>query len=128
MYNIPEDLVYDRGHIWVRKEGDKARIGISDFLQQRLGKISSIQLPVVGRRLAANSSFGVARGARGGHPLIAPANAEVVEVNSALASNPGLCNQDPYGDGWIAVLELDAPLEGLLNAEGYAIYCDTEVD
>lgn len=125
MYSIPEDLEYDRGHIWIRKEGDKARIGISDFLQQRLGKISFVQLPAAGQTLEGNSSFGVVKGSAGSHELIAPVSAEIVEVNGALETNPSLCNQDPYGAGWIAVLELNGPISGLLNAEGYEIYCQT---
>lgn len=127
MHNIPEDLEYDRGHIWVRKEGDKARIGISDFLQRRLGKIGSIQLPAAGQKLAAGMRFGLAQGESGSQELIAPASAEIVEVNRALGANPALCNEDPYGEGWLAVLELNGPLDGLLNAEGYEIYCQTDM-
>lgn len=128
MYDIPEELLYDRGHMWVRIEGDKAMIGLSDFIQQRLGAINFVQLPQIGATLKANRSFGVVQAAAGSRELVAPVTGEVLAVNVDLENTPDLCNQDPYGQGWIAQVQLREPAQGLLNADGYAIYCQTEND
>lgn len=119
--NIPKDLKYSNDHEWVRQEGDTAVIGISDYAQSQLGDAVFVELPEEGMEVAAKQGFAVIESVKAVSDIYAPVSGTVIGVNEALADAPELINQDPYGEGWIAVIQLNNPkeLEELLNSEAY---------
>jgi glycine cleavage system H protein len=128
--NIPEDNKYTTSHEYVHfdeKEG-VATIGISDYAQKELGDVVFVELPQPGSVVEAADEMGSIESVKAVSELFAPVNGEVVEVNEALAEKPELVNTDPYGDGWMIKLRLGDPteLDGLMNAEEYEEYIETE--
>lgn len=118
---IPSDLKYTSDHEWVRAEGDRATIGITEYAQKELGDVVYVDLPAVGERIKAKAGMGSIESVKAVSDIYAPVTGEVVAVNEELQFNPELVNQDPYGKGWIAVIEFadDQELEKLLTAEEY---------
>lgn len=119
---IPLNLLYTNDHEWLRIEKDIAYIGITDFAQSELGDIVYVEIETVGDTLNQNDVFGSVEAVKTVSDLFLPIHGEVLELNSKLESSPELVNEDPYGEGWIIKLKIDAnaDLEGLLNAEAYA--------
>ena len=119
--NVPDDLLYTESHEWVRREGDKIRVGITDHAQAELTDVVYVELPKVGASYDAKATIAVVESVKAASDIYAPVKGTVLEANNALESNPGLINTDPYGDGWIYVLQFDDAnqLEGLKNAEAY---------
>ena len=119
--NIPDDLRYSKEHEWVRLEGDRARVGISDFAQDSLGDIVFVQLPDVGLDVVAGSSISELESTKSVSEVYVPVTGVVQAVNEALADQPELVNQDPYGAGWMFEVECSDPAEvgTLLDAAGY---------
>ena len=128
MSDIPADLKYAKSHEWVRVEGDTAIVGITDHAQDQLGDMVYVELPEVGSQYAAGDACAVVESVKAASDVYAPVSGEVVEVNEALADSPELVNQDAYGDGWIMRLRLSDPaeLDGLMDADGYAAYVESE--
>lgn len=120
--DFPEELKYSKEHIWVRVEGNKAVVGITDYAQSELGKITSIELPEAGDEIQQEDSFGSIEARKTVADLYAPLTGTVLELNEELLDNPALLNEDPYDSGWIIVVSLDDPeeLTLLLSAEEYA--------
>ncbi|MDQ2689120.1 MAG: glycine cleavage system protein GcvH [Chloroflexota bacterium] len=120
--SYPDDLAYSREHEWVRVDGSRATIGITSFAADELGDIVFVELPEVGATLSQFATFGVVESVKAVSDLYAPISGEVVEVNEALRDTPELMNSDPFGEGWIARVELSdtAELDGLLDADAYA--------
>lgn len=123
---LPDDLLFSSDHEWVRREGAQVRIGITDYAQDALGDIVFIELPGTGATVAAGASMSEVESTKSVSEVYAPVGGVVVAVNDALAERPELLNEDPYGDGWICVIELTdtAELDGLLDAAGYAALLD----
>jgi glycine cleavage system H protein len=121
MSNLPNELKYSKEHEWVRVEGNKAYIGITDFAQSELGDIVFVELPETGDELAQNSTFGTVESVKTVSDLYAPVSGTILEVNDSLADSPEKVNESPYGDGWMVVVELKDPaeLDTLLSAEQY---------
>jgi glycine cleavage system H protein len=119
--NVPDDLRYSTDHEWARLEDGKVRIGITDYAQDTLGDVVFVQLPEVGARVEAGSTFGEVESTKSVSDVYAPVGGTVVEVNVDLADAPNRLNEDPYGEGWICVIEPDdhGALDALLDAEGY---------
>jgi glycine cleavage system H protein len=120
--NVPEDLRYTSDHEWVRlEEGGRIRIGITDYAQDALGDVVFVQLPEVGTSYQANDPFSEVESTKSVSDVYAPLTGTVVEVNVELAESPQRLNEDPYGDGWICVIEPsdDRAHAQLLDAEGY---------
>ena len=120
--NVPEQLRYTSDHEWaVRDDDGTVRIGITDYAQDALGDVVFVQLPSVGDRVGAGESFGEVESTKSVSEIYAPVAGRVVAVNEALADEPGLLNEDPYGRGWICTIELaDAgAFDGLLDAGAY---------
>ena len=119
--NIPEDLRYSPDHEWVRLDGGKATIGITDYAQDALGDVVYVDLPAVGAEVVTGESFGEVESTKSVSDLFSPTNGTILEVNTDLEDNPETVNSDPYGQGWIIVVELaDAgEMDQLLDAEGY---------
>lgn len=118
---IPEDLRYSSDHEWIRADGKRLRIGITDYAQDALGDVVFVKLPEVGETVEAGSAVGEVESTKSVSEIYAPVGGTVVEVNEALADNPEQLNTDPYGEGWIFTLEVtdvDAA-EALLDAGAY---------
>lgn len=126
-WNTPADLRYARSDEWVRIEGSTATLGISDYAQDALNDIVFVELPAIGDTVTAGQSFGAVESVKAASELIALVSGTVTEVNTALDSAPESINADPYGRGWIIRIAVaDASYaDGLLDAEGYAEYCES---
>ena len=118
----PDDLCYSKEHEWVRVDGSRATIGITSFAAEELGDIVFVELPEVGAVLKQFATFGVVESVKAVSDLFAPVSGEVMEVNDALRDAPELLNSDPFGEGWIAKVELADPaeLDALMDAAAYA--------
>jgi glycine cleavage system H protein len=117
----PDDLSYSKEHEWVRQDGTRATIGITSFAADELGDIVFVELPEVGATLTQFGTFGVVESVKAVSDLYAPVSGEIVEVNEALRDSPELLNSDPFGEGWIAIVEMSdrSELDTLLDADGY---------
>ena len=117
----PVELRYSRDHEWVRMESSVARIGITDFAQAALGDVVYVELPEVGLVVTANSAFAEIESTKSVSDVFAPVSGEVIEVNDVLEERPELVNEEPYGDGWICVIQpsAEAELDELMDAESY---------
>jgi glycine cleavage system H protein len=118
----PSDLKYNQEHTWLRMEGDKRGwVGITFYAQEQLKEVVFVELPEVGTDIVHMEPFGVIESAKATNDLYSPVSGVVVEVNHSLEDEPGLVNLDPYGKGWMIVVELSNPAElgRLLSAEEY---------
>ena len=124
MSNIPADLKYTRSHEWLKAlpEGI-VEIGISDHAQQSLGDLVFVELPEVGRSLAAGEACAVVESVKAASDIYAPVAATVVAINAQLAEAPELINRDPYGGGWLLRLRPEVPgaEAGLMSASEYGV-------
>jgi glycine cleavage system H protein len=117
-YNLPNDLYYEENHFWVREDGDLLLMGLDDFGQAMAGEIVFVELPVEGKTLKAGKSFGKLESGKWVGSIYAPVSGEVVSINEKLEINPGLINEDCYGEGWICRIkpsnreELDRLIHG----------------
>ncbi len=119
--NVPDDLLYTESHEWVRREGDKIRVGITDHAQAELTDVVYVELPKSGATYEAKGTIAVVESVKAASDIYAPAKGTVLEVNKALESTPALVNTDPYGEGWIYVLQVEAgeELAALKDAAAY---------
>jgi len=120
-YDIPPELRYTREDEWVRIEGERVVLGVTDYAQQQLGDVVFVELPAVGGSVERGEPFGVVESVKAVADLFGPVSGRVVETNTLLSEQPELVNQDCYGDGWMLVLEPDDPAEidDLLVAASY---------
>ena len=119
--DYPEDLKYSSEHEWVAVDGTRARIGITDYAQDALGDVVFVNLPAVGSTVAAASTCAEVESTKSVSDIYAPVSGEIVEVNAALDDVPERVNTDPYGEGWIFVVEMSDPseLDALMDAAAY---------
>ncbi len=119
--NVPDDLRYTSDHEWVRLEDGKVRIGITDYAQDALGDVVYVQLPEPGSKVEAGASFSEVESTKSVSDIYAPVSGVVADVNTELADAPQRLNEDPYGEGWICVIEPSDPsaYEALLSPEAY---------
>ncbi|MEY3361452.1 MAG: hypothetical protein RL531_1171 [Actinomycetota bacterium] len=117
----PQDLRYSEEHEWVRVEGTRATIGITDFAQDALGDVVFVQLPDAGLAVIRSAGCAEVESTKSVSEIYAPLSGTVVEVNSALEDAPELVNAEPYGQGWIFTVEMSDPgeLDSLMDAAGY---------
>ncbi|MBI3804308.1 MAG: glycine cleavage system protein GcvH [Nitrospirae bacterium] len=118
---IPENLRYHKEHEWVRPEGKKATIGISDFAQEALGDIVYLEIPKLGTEVRYGNEITEIESTKTTSPLYAPVGGKIVAVNEKLKEKPELINQDPYGEGWVVMVEMTDPkeVEKLMTAKEY---------
>jgi glycine cleavage system H protein len=122
--DFPEELKYSKEHVWVRIEGERAVIGITDYAQTELGNITSVELPEPGDELEQDDSFGSVEARKTVAELYAPLSGTVLEVNVELGNAPEFVNDDPYDAGWLVVIEVADSEESnlLMSAEHYEDY------
>jgi len=120
--NIPEDLRYTETHEWVRVEGNRATVGITDVAQSRLGDIVFIELPESGAQIERGEEFSALESVKAASSIFAPVGGRIVAVNERLADAPQLVNGSPYDEGWIARIALGDPseIDSLMGAAAYA--------
>lgn len=118
---IPENLRYTKDHEWVKLEGNRVRIGVTDYAQEALTDVVFVELPEVGEEFGEHDSMGVVESTKSVSDIFAPLAGRVVEVNAKLEDAPELMNSDPYGDGWFCVIEPSEPAAHakLLDAAAY---------
>ena len=119
--NIPSNLKYSKDHEWIKVNGDKAIIGITDFAQRELGDIVYVEIESVGEELEEQSVFGTVEAVKTVSDLLMPLNGEVLEFNNSLEDRPESVNEDPYESGWMIKIKIQNPdqLNELLNADQY---------
>ena len=121
-YVVPDGLQYTKEHEWVRVEGDKCRIGVTDYAQKSLHEIVYVELPKVGMKVARMQSLGTVESVKAVADVFSPVTGEVLDVNTSLSDAPELVNKSPYGDGWITRIEPDdfkKDMALLMNARAY---------
>ena len=124
---VPENLLYSEEHEWVKREGEGlVRIGITDYAQDALGDIVFVELPAAGSQLEFNETFGEVESTKSVSDIFAPVSGTVTQVNESLEDAPETINQDPYGEGWICVVQLEdeSQLSTLLSPEAYAEFTE----
>ncbi|HDD53066.1 MAG: glycine cleavage system protein GcvH [Aquificota bacterium] len=128
---FPEDLLYTREHTWARQEEDGlVVIGVTEFVQRELGEISYVELPREGEKVSQMEVIGSVESLRGVTEIYSPLSGTVMEVNELLLDDPTVINDDPYGEGWIAVVELEDPseLDRLMDAWDYQALIERELE
>ena len=117
----PQDYRYTNDHEWIHPEGDRARVGITEYAQKQLGDIVFLELPEVGRTFKARDRFGTVESVKAVSELYCPVDGEVVELNTALVAKPETINKDPHGEAWMIVLKVKDPamVSALLDAAAY---------
>ena len=117
----PEGLRYTKTHEWLKVEDSRGKVGITYYAQDRLGDVTFVELPQVGTELTKGESFGTVESFKAVSELYAPVGGKVSQVNERLVERPELINQDPYGEGWILVVEIANPaeMEELLSPSDY---------
>lgn len=117
-FEVPENLYYHKEYLWAKKEEGKVKIGMTDFAQKQLNDIVYVELPSAGDTITQNEPFGTLESVKAVSDLIAPISGTIEMVNEELESKPELLNEDPYGEGWIVIVNpsnLDADLKALLD-------------
>jgi glycine cleavage system H protein len=124
----PDDRRYTKEHEWVRVQGDRGTVGITDYAQKQLGDVVFLELLEVGRSVKAGEQFGTVESVKAVSELYAPVTGEIVEINSELVAKPETVNVDPHGAAWMIVLRLANPQEAasLLDAAGYTAHVESE--
>lgn len=119
--NIPDDLHYSTDHEWLRVEGNRVRIGITDYAQDALGDVVFVQVPDLGAEVAAGAGISEVESTKSVSDIYAPVAGTIVEINGELDTAPERLNADPYGDGWICTIEVADPaaINELLDADAY---------
>lgn len=119
--NFPSDLKYTKDHAWVRREGNTATVGITDFAQRELSDIVYVEVETVGETLLQDTIFGTVEAIKTVSDLFMPVSGEVIAFNEPLIRKPEVVNTDPYGEGWMIQIAMSAPEEWdtLLTAEEY---------
>ncbi len=123
MSNVPDDLKYTKKHEWARIEGNRVTLGISDHAQGELTDIVYVEIPEVGAEFQAGDEIAVVESVKSTSDIFSPLSGKVIEVNSALEDAPEVINSDPYGKGWLIVLECsDVNSDMLMSAADYKAF------
>jgi glycine cleavage system H protein len=118
---FPDNFFYSKEHEWAKSEGDKVRVGISDYAQDQLGDIVFVELPQIGSRYAKGEQFGTIESVKTVSELYMPLGGEILSVNKAMEGSPEIVNTQPYESGWMIEIKPSDPgeLKGLMNREAY---------
>lgn len=128
MSELPKDLLYTKEHEWVRINGKRATVGITDFAQEELGDVVFVDLPEVGAKVEAGEAFGSVESVKAASDLFTPVGGSVLEMNHALIDAPELVNDSPYEEGWMILVEVedDSLVDELMTAEEYEAFLEEE--
>ena len=119
------DYRFSKTHEWAHPDGSNTRLGITEYAQSQLGDVIYVELPRVGAEVTAGGKFGVIESVKAASDLYSPLSGKVVEVNEALAQKPEAVNQDPYGEGWMMLIETTEPVSAeLLDKSGYDAFVE----
>ena len=123
---FPEDLRYTKEHEWARSEGTRVRVGITDFAQDALGDVVYVDIPETGATVRSDTPFGEVESTKSVSDVYSPVTGTIVERNPLLDDRPELVNEQPYGDGWLIVVEVEDPgqVEGLMDAPSYRSFVE----
>ena len=126
--NIPAELKYSRDHEWVKIEGNHATVGITDYAQSQLGDVVFVEVPEIDTEITVGTGFSVVESVKAVSDIYAPVDGKIVKVNDALTDTPEIMNEDPYGEGWIAVIKIadSVSLDHLLSSEEYEKFITEE--
>ncbi|MDG6220296.1 MAG: glycine cleavage system protein GcvH [Candidatus Thermoplasmatota archaeon] len=121
MTKVNDDCKYTSSDEWIRVEGSKAKLGITDFAQDKLNDLTYVDLPKVGDKINKGDEILVVESVKSAAEIMAPVSGTITAVNTELDDNAGIINQDPYGEGWIVEIEMDEPnqISTLLSPEEY---------
>ena len=121
--NIPADVRYTKDHEWARAEGVEIRIGITDYAQDLLGDVVYVEVPEVGATYSKGDPCGTLESVKAVAEIFIPVGGRVAAVNKVLEQSPGLVNQGPYSDGWIALIEPSEPseMDSLMTSDAYLV-------
>lgn len=119
--NLPEDVRYAEDHEWTRQDGDKVRVGISDYAQDQLGDVVFVELPQAGDKFSKGDAFGSVESVKAVSELFMPIGGEISAINNKLEDEPELVNSQPYGDGWMIEIKVDnaSELDQLMDKNAY---------
>ena len=125
-YEVPEGYLYTRDHEWIKVEGNVITIGVTDYGQKKLREVVYVELPTVGQKVEEGEAIATLESVKASAEVYTPASGKVIEVNSKLVDSPELVNDDPYGDGWIAKVELEEErkFEDLMEPDEYRKYLE----
>ena len=129
-YNMPDELYYHEEHSWARVENNRVTVGMTDFFQKEAGDIVFIDLPEEDEEVSQGEICGKIQSRKWIGKIVAPVSGEIIEVNEDLEDDTSLINTDPYGDGWIFVIEagdLDSDLDGLMQGENIVRFLEREI-
>jgi glycine cleavage system H protein len=117
----PDEYFYTKDHEWLKKEGDEARVGITDFAQKQLGDVVYVELPQPGAQLEFHQSLGVIESVKAVSDIYSPISGEVIEINETLSDSPEVVNEDPHGKGWMVRIKIkdQKELEKLMSLSEY---------
>jgi glycine cleavage system H protein len=123
---FPEDLRYTKEHEWARREGSRVRVGITDFAQDALGDVVYVDIPEVGASVQASTPFGEVESTKSVSDVYSPVSGTVAERNPLVDDRPELVNEQPYGDGWLIVVDgaADDALDQLMDAAAYRTFVE----
>ncbi len=125
MSKVEAGYFYTKNHEWTKVEGDRVRIGITDYAQDALSDIVYVELPGPGDHFDKDDALGVVESVKSASDVYAPVGGTVEEVNESLLDSPETVNVEPYGAGWLVVLKPDGPLEDLMDANAYEAFLET---
>jgi len=125
---FPEELKYTKEHEWVKVEGNKGRVGVTDYAQHQLGDVVYVELPKPGAFVKKMEPFGVIESVKAVSDLFSPVSGKVIEINESLVKAPEKVNKDPYGEGWMIIVEMMDPAElnDLFAVDAYRKYVEEE--
>ncbi len=117
----PDDLYYNRNHLWIRIQGTRGTVGVTDYAQREMGEVLFVDLPEEGSQVEKDDVFGSLESSKTVAELRCPVSGEIVSINKDLEEEPSLVNDDAYGNGWLVKVEIDDPneLEDMMNAADY---------
>ena len=126
--DFPEELCYTKEHEWLRDEGGKATIGVTEYAQERLGDVVFVEMPEIGMKINKGEAFGVIESVKAASDIFTPVSGEVTGINQTLEDHPEYINQSPYGDGWIIEVRMTnaAELSDLMDRGKYQLFVEQE--
>jgi glycine cleavage system H protein len=125
---LPKDIKYTEEHEWVKVDGDRVKVGITEYAQKELGDIVFVDLPSIGDKITAKDPIATIESVKAVSEIYAPISGEIMEINDSLEHSPEFVNQDPYGKGWIFIIEPTDPKEtnNLLTPSAYSALIGTK--